>query len=353
MKILFCLEHPAHFHYFKHSINLLLDEGHECQIAARDKDVLVTLLKKSRLNYSITSKNRETLLGKFFNMFRMEYSIYSIAREFKPDLMVSCFSMYASHVAKLLDIKFIAFTQTDHAWFTHIVAEPFTDIIATPKHFSYSFGKKQIRFDGSLELAYLHPSRFRPDDTVLEDLELKNKNGFVIIRLVSTKSVHDSGSGFSRTELYKMIRYFSRESKVILSSEVKLPAIFDKYIYRISPDKFHSALYYARLCISEGSTTAVESSIIGTPAVNYERYISKDNTPLDSSELLGYLADLKHNYNLLYTFKDEKLAFRKAREIFHNPKIKKDYRERLSRLFDEKIDVSNYISNLIKKSFHD
>ena len=44
-KFLFQLNHPAHFHLFKHTIQILEGKGHETLISIKDKDILKDLVK--------------------------------------------------------------------------------------------------------------------------------------------------------------------------------------------------------------------------------------------------------------------------------------------------------------------
>jgi predicted glycosyltransferase len=44
MKILFEVTHPAHVHFFKHTIWNLKDRGHDVFVEARDKEMTLDLL---------------------------------------------------------------------------------------------------------------------------------------------------------------------------------------------------------------------------------------------------------------------------------------------------------------------
>ena len=54
-------------------------------------------------------------------------------------------------------------------------------------------GRKHIRYNGFHELAYLHPNRFKPDISVLDELKVKEGEKFVILRFVSWNATHDFG----------------------------------------------------------------------------------------------------------------------------------------------------------------
>ena len=46
-----------------------------------------------------------------------------------------------------------------------------------------------------------------------------------------------------------------------------LPPEFDKYAFKLAPDRLHHALFYATMYIGEGATTASECAMLGTPAL--------------------------------------------------------------------------------------
>ena len=87
---------------------------------------------------------------------------------------------YAAHVSTLLKIPHIAFDDTEHAKFEHIMYVPFSDCIVTPSSFKKDFGKKHITFSGSMDMAYLHPEYYKANIKCLEDRKLKPKSFFLL-----------------------------------------------------------------------------------------------------------------------------------------------------------------------------
>ena len=78
---------------------------------------------------------------------------------------------------------------------------PFTRYVYTPNCFIKDFGKKQIRFNGFIEMAYLHPEYFNPDPSVIRILGIKPNEKYIIIRFVSWNANHDIGfSGLKEKE---------------------------------------------------------------------------------------------------------------------------------------------------------
>lgn len=63
MKILFDIGHPARFNYFKNSIRILEDHGHEAVITARDKEIALYLVSQLGFLYYCTGKNLASILS--------------------------------------------------------------------------------------------------------------------------------------------------------------------------------------------------------------------------------------------------------------------------------------------------
>ena len=54
-------------------------------------------------------------------------------------------------------------------------------------------GRKQLRYNGQLELAYLHPNYFSPDPSVLDEIGLNEDDTIIFLRFVSWTASHDVG----------------------------------------------------------------------------------------------------------------------------------------------------------------
>ena len=46
MKFLIDINHPAHVHFFRNPIKLLIDRGHEVMVTSRDKEMALDLLEE-------------------------------------------------------------------------------------------------------------------------------------------------------------------------------------------------------------------------------------------------------------------------------------------------------------------
>ena len=175
MRIFIDIGHPAHVHYFRNFIMIMQNKGHDFFISARNKEVSQTLLVNYNIPYFDRGKGSNNISGKIAYIFKADWTIYKKARFFKPDLFLSFASPYAAHVAKILGKPHISFTDTENARLGILSFAPFTDCIITPESFKGNFGSKHVRFNGFMELCYLHPQYFKPNQSVLPELGLVRK----------------------------------------------------------------------------------------------------------------------------------------------------------------------------------
>jgi uncharacterized protein len=105
----------------------------------------------------------------------------------------------------------------------------------------------------------------------------------------------------------------------------------------LPPEKFHSLLYFAALCISEGSTTATEAAVLGTPAV----YLS----PLWPE--IGNMLELSDIYGLIFNYNDAEKATVQAINLLQQLDNKQIWEIKRQKLLSEKIDVTRFILEII------
>jgi len=339
MRIIVDINHPSDVHLFKNFITIMKSRGHDVLITASEKEVSFELLDLYNFEYVNLGNYGKSLFEKSLNMLKLDYRMYKAVKKFNPDLFLGAGSIRASHVAYLMDKPSIAFEDTEHSKVQHLLYVPFTNKVLTSSCFKKDFGKKQIRYNGYHELAYLHPNYFKPDPKVLYELGLNENDTYIIIRFVSWDASHDVGqSGIrNKKEIIKMLEQYGR---VFITSEVKLDVEFEKYKLKVSPEKLHDLLYYATLYIGEGATTASECAILGTHAI----YVN--------TLRLGY-TDEEEEYGLVYSFSDkestEKKIFAKVSELMKNPNLKQEGKIKKENIIKNKIDVTAFMVKFIEQ----
>lgn len=339
MRILIDIGHPAHVHFFKNFIWEMCRRGHKLTVTARDKDVALRLLTGYGIEHTSVGKAGR---GKF-NLVRewveRDRKIYAIARRFRPDILTGIHNPCVVHVARLTRAKSIIFTDTEHAKIANLATFPFSNIICTPSCFTKDLGKKQVRYNGYHELAYLHPNYFKPDSSALSKLGLSKKDRFIIVRFVSWGAAHDVGQhGFNLAARRKLVAEISRLGRILITSESPLPEEFDKYKIRTPPEKIHDLLYYATMYIGEGATMATEAAILGTPSIYVAPFW----------DTMGNFIELEEKFGLIYNFKESDPAIQRATELLQQQNLKQHWAQKRERLLTDKIDVTQFMVSFIE-----
>jgi len=329
MRILIDIGHPAHVHLFKHLIRELTNKGHEIKITARNKEIALYLLNCYGLGYTIISTKGEGLLGIGKELLIRDYRLFKIAKNFKPDIMMAVLDPSIAHVGKLLRIPSVMFTDTEHAKLINLVTFPFSDVICTPSCFNRDLGKKQIRYNGYHELAYLHPNYFTPNPAVLDEIGLSKDDTFIILRFVSWSASHDVGQHGIKNKI-ELVRELEKYGRVLITSEGLLPKELEEYKIKVSPEKLHDLLYYASLYLGEGGTMATESAILGTPSIYVSSLVGT----------MGNFIELEQKYGLVFNYKDPDKTVEKAVELIQKANLKEEWKNKREALLKDKIDVT-------------
>jgi predicted glycosyltransferase len=346
MKLLIGIGHPAHVHFFKNCINLFLKKGHEVRIVARDKEMTRLLLERYHLNYTLFTGHKQTLLGKLLEIPRNDLIFKKAAKKFKPDILIGINNYTSAHVGMLTHIPSIIFTDTEEAALGNVLTFPFATTICTPSCFLKDLGKKQVRYNGYHELAYLHPMYFTPDLGVLDQVGISKGENYFLLRFISWAASHDIGLyGMRMDSVTTLIKSLEEHGRVFISSERTLDPALEKYRLKASPEIIHSLMYFAGLYIGEGGTMAAEAAILGTPAI----HIESNANGIATGNFSGNFRELRDRYGLLYFFADQNEAFSKALEILENRNAKQEWQKKRENFIKDKVDVTAWMTDFIER----
>lgn len=323
--------HPAHVHLFKNFIRELQKRGHHVLVTARDKEVTIDLLKAYNIEHIVVGKIGNSKIDLLREWIIRDYKILKIAKKFNPDVLMGMSNPCAAHVAWILGKRSILLDDTEHASFTHKITYPFADVICTPSCYRKDLGGKQVRYNGSHDLAYLHPKYYVPNPDVLNELGLKKDDTLIILRFISWNASHDAGQ-YGIKDKAKFVHELEKYGKVLITSETKLSSEFEKYRIKISPQKLHDLLYYSSLYIGEGGTTASESATLGTHAIHIST----------TAKHCGVFDEL-HKYELMWTFDDENGSIELAKELLSKPNLWKLGKEKRNLLIKDHINVTDFM----------
>lgn len=339
MRILISINHPAHVHLFKNLIWRMENKGHHFMIVARQKDKTVELLDKYGFKYILFGTAQTTPLGYIHETIDRVRLFYSTISEFRPDLVLTQMDPSPAIAAKLKGVPYICLADSEPAKLILRSTMPFTQAVLTPSCFRTNLGEKQICYSGYKELAYLHPHVFNPDIAVSKELGLKKDEPYIVLRFVSWSAHHDIGEEGIKNKL-KIVKRLENYGKVFISSESKLDKTLGEYELRISSEKIHDVLYYARLLFCDSQTMATEAAILGTPAVRCNSFVGKDD--------MGNFIELEQKYHLIFNFNDEDEALSCAVSLLETPTLKQEWVNRRKSLLDDKIDVTEFLAWFIE-----
>lgn len=330
MNILIDIGHPAHIHFFRYAIEKL-QKDHNILVLARDKDIVINLMDDFHIPYVKLSKAKKGLFNIFVEFVIRELKFLKICLGFRPKVALNVGGGFL--MARALGITTLTFSDTEHAKLQNDILFPASNIIFTPMCFLKDLGKKQVRYEGFHELAYLHPNRFTPNPEILKELGLSESDRFFVVRMVAWGASHDIGHKTSslQTKL-DMIHKLEKHGRVFLSTESELSSEFEKFRLKINPTKMHDLLYYAYMYVGESGTMATESSLLGTPSILVSPLAKLCG---NHQELQG--AEMQYYFD---TFED---AMPKITELLNTPDLKSEWHERTVKFLKKKIDVTNYI----------
>lgn len=330
MKILIDIGHPGHVHLFKNFAKVMQAKGHDFLFTCRQKEFEIELLKAEGFRFKSFGKKFNTTLGKVFGLLKFGMMEFINGLKFKPDLLMSHGSPYAAQASVFLRKPHISLEDTGNMEQVNLYL-PFTDCVLTSNAFHRELGKKQIRYAGYHELAYLHPNSFKPNTEIFKSLKIDPSERFILLRFVSWNASHDvNQSGLKLKEKREIIRFLEKTHKVFISAEGDLPEQFEKYRIKILPEEMHDVLAFADMFIGEGATMASECAVLGTPAL----YINS---------IMAGTIDEQVDYGLLFNYKNGNQVLEKIKELLADTEIKGTFQKRRERLLNDKIDVTAFM----------
>ncbi len=344
MKLIIDIGHPAHVHLFKNLAWKLIERGDKVLFTCRDREHVVHLLRTYGFVYENFGKHYKSLKGKIFGLAKNELQMLSTAIRFKPDMFISHGSTIAAHASFVVRKPHIALEDTFNMEQVRL-SMPFTDVVLTGDYEHPLLGRKEIRYPGYHELAYLHPNVFTPDETVLDGLGVDKSEKYAIVRFVAWAATHDVGhKGMSYDNKKRLVDSLSKHAKVLISSEGELPPDLKKYQIEIKPEDMHNVMAFAHLFVGESATMASECACLGVPAI----YI--DNVGR------GYTDHQQERYGLVFNYNEsehgQQQAILKAAELADRNHDDETYKVKRRLLLNDMIDVSQFMEWFVSNYPH-
>ncbi len=338
MKIVIDIGHPAEVHYFRNLIKKLEEKKYEIQIFARDKEVTYQLLRLYDIPFIEKGKGGSGVFDRVVYTISSLRAISRVIKKFKPDLCISHASPYLAIASAFFKIPHVMFNDTEKAPLFRTIVSLCKPSVYSPD----SFLRKDINglqlVPSYMELAYLHPETFNPDETIKEI----TGEDYVLLRFVANKATHDIGI-HHMDEAYKrrMVVEFSRFAGVWISSEGPLPDSLEKYRISLPPNKMHDVIANASLVVGDSATMSAEAAVLGVPSV-----FINDNC-------WGYIRELNDRYGLVHYFKNNKeereKAFEKSLTVLKS-ESRELYIEARKQLLTDKKNLSKIMLEIVEET---
>jgi predicted glycosyltransferase len=344
MNVLFHLGHPAHFHLFKNTIENLKNDGHNCTIAIKSKDVLEELLKNSGYDYiNILPGGRKSgKLKSIFGQLLQDFNLFKFCIKNRQDILIGT-SVAITHVGKVLGIPSFLVGEDDAAVVPKAskAALPYATLAISPT--TCSKGKweyKKISYKGYQELAYLHPNHFTADKKVVEKYFSVDEPYF-IIRFAKLTAHHDAGIKGINTEIANnIIDILKPHGKIYITSERELEPQFEPYRIKINPLDMHHVMAFAHIYIGDSQTMAAEAGVLGVPFIRFNDFVGR----------IGYLRELEDDYQLGYGIKTNEVEklYKTLKDLLNMPDREEVFSGRRNKMLSEKIDYAKFLTWFIQ-----
>ncbi len=340
-KVLVDINHPAHVHLFKYFINDIKKQHFTVIVAAKNVKSITYLLDIYEIKYIKTGKKPDSVFLKyiyeFLHILKLGFLVYTKGIDYGIGV-----SMVLPLVSKFSKMKSICLDDDDLK-ITPIFGKfvSWSNILLNPSPLAFEERGKNRKCHSSYhELAYLHPNRFKPDLKVLEELGLKEKDTFFILRFNAFKAHHDVGiMGLNLTQKLEIVNYLKPLGKIFITTEREMESELKEFQMSVAPEKIHSLLYYATMFVGDSQTMTSEAALLGTPAVKLNSFAGKLSIP----------NEIENKYGLCYSFlpNEYESMVLKIKELLNTPNLKQIWQERKVEMLKDKIDFSSFITSLV------
>jgi len=341
MKIALYPSHPSQLWMLKPVADDLAKDN-EIFWIMRDKDVTLELADAMGIEYTRLSVASNGLIGNGMEMAANLLRCINHTLREKIDVWVTKYG--AGNCAARLCLKKTLSFNDDDADIVPLIAatsyKPAHAVLVPSVTRMGRYERKARRYNGSHELFYLHPNRFKPNASVYELLGIPSSQRFAIVRLSALRAHHDLGiRGISAQLVQDLIETCGHEIRVFISSEAPVAAEFEAYRLPIPAMRILDAMYYAEFLVADSQTMSAEAATMGTTSFRISDFVGK----------LSYIDELER-YGLSFGFRpdDYELAIQQVAAAVRDPEFKVGCRKNLVAFLDNKIDPVPWFADQIR-----
>jgi uncharacterized protein len=338
-RLLFIINTPGQAHTWHFIIKNLIERGCQVKILARDYGSTPDLLHAFGFQFTVFHPVGSQV-WRLAAVARHFEKCYTLSRGFAPTAVLG-FGLDAAVVAAMFRKPCIAFFDNEHTYWQNRMTAILARWVITPDTFQKTLGKNHIRVASCKEMAYLHPSSFKPDVTVYDELKINRGEPYIIMRFNLIDAIHDIGMhALPISSQIELVKQFEKYARVFISPEGALVSELEPYRLKIPYHRIHHALYFASLLVSDSCTMTTEAAVLGTPAVRIHPIVGRNTDP-------AIFRELEEKYNLVYSFHDFTGALQKALQLISRPGLKAEWDYKRRKLMLEKIDFNDFMLDFI------
>ncbi|KKL99465.1 hypothetical protein LCGC14_1814170, partial [marine sediment metagenome] len=264
----FLLNHARHPYILNNLKKKLTDQGDNVYIGSRnlDKPHLAEIVQELGWDtFLIRPMISNSPFAIVSYIIQQIIQINKVIRKNKIDRIISSDLNIASIAAKRNRINTVGWIDTEHVTWQVKIAFYSSDVLIAPEFAKFD-QYKRIVFKSIIDSAYLHPSIFKYNPEIVENLRLLENGRPILYRLTNFTALHDKKIK-SRDWEYDLIREIAKNHPIILVSEGKVPKDLQKYQKNFKITDFHHILSQCKLYIGSGGSTATEANLLGVPAI--------------------------------------------------------------------------------------
>lgn len=337
MNILVDIGHPAHVHYYRNLATALIEKGHKVVFTVKDIEIATMLLNYYGFSYTTFPSKKDGLFEKVIRQMQYNWKLFRICKRERIDIAIGT-SVSIAHVSRITSIKSIIFDDDDddvQPLITKYV-HPYADVLISPEALKFKRKRKDtIYYPGTHELAYLHPSRFTPDRTVLHQINIGVDEKFFMMRFNAFKAHHDKNAkGLSLKQKLKIIEILKSHGKILITTEREIEPELKEFQLKASIEKIHSLMAYSTIFIGDSQTMTAEAAVLGVPSLRCNSFVGR----------LSCLEELEHRFQLTYAFSPSNFEemLEKLKELLLMPNLKDEWQKRRENFLNAKIDVTAF-----------
>ena len=339
MRILIDITHPAHLHFFRNAISRLAARGHTLLLTARDKDILRDLADELGIEMDFFGGSPAGIVGMARTLIYRKRRLAKHLDRFDPDVLVALGGTFIGFLGWAKRVPSIVFYDTENAKLSNRITYPFATRICTPRSYLHDV-KRQVRYAGYHELAYLAPDVFTPDPSVRDALKIGRSEPYAIVRFVGWQASHDLGhSGIGTARKIRLVERLRSVGRVFISAEGRLPEALQRMQFPLAMSRMHDAIAEAAVVVGESSTMASEAAVLGVPSVFIHPKIER-----------GYTREQADRWRIVHWYAADQYEEAIARAEVLMAQARSDHWRSIGRaIVEDSIDVTGFVCDQIEE----